>query len=105
MAFARRELGLRFDRAVRGMTTGAVVMPAAAASHYVALAAFARSLPELNEKRRQIQSKRKRTDAEILPLMSNALYPSYPEPAYQRFHAWISKAAGLEQRFSGSPKP
>jgi GT2 family glycosyltransferase len=99
LAFSRRELGLRFDRAVRRVTPGTVVIPATAASHYVALGAFARSLPVLNEKRRDIQRRRVRTDAEIAPLLTNALFPSYGEPSYQRFHGWISKVMGLDQRF------
>jgi GT2 family glycosyltransferase len=103
-AYSRRELGLRVDGALRALTPGSIVMPTTAASHYVALAAFARSLPQLNEKRRRIQAQRVRSDAEILPLLANALFPSYPEPAYQRFHGWISKVMGLDQRFASPPQ-
>ena len=102
--YSRRELSLRFDRVLRHLTPGNVVIPATAASHYIALAAFARSLPALNEKRRQIQAKRVRSDADILPLLNNALFPSYPEPGYQRFHGWISHVMGLDQRFAAPTK-
>ena len=100
LGYSRRELGLRLERVIRGMTGSTVVMPATAASHYVALAAFARSLPQLNAKRRDIQSRRKRSDQEIRPLLSNALHPTYPDPAYMRFHAWLRHAMELDRRFA-----
>ena len=103
LAYSRRQLSLRFIRALGSVAPGSVVIPATAASHYVALAAFARSLPALNQKRREIQSKRVRTDAEVLRLFNNALFPSYGEPDYVRFHGWLSHVMGLDQRFASPP--
>jgi len=99
--YSRRYLSLKYGQAVRGMMPGkVVVIPAVSASHYVALAAFARSLPALNAKRQRIQEKRVRTDAEVLTLFSNALFPSYADPNYVRFHGWISHAMGLDRKFA-----
>jgi hypothetical protein len=102
--YSRRYLSMKYGHALRRMMPGnVVVIPAVSASHYVALAAFARSLPALNAKRQRIQEKRVRTDAEVLTLFSNALFPSYSDPHYVRFHGWISRAMGLDKKFAPVP--
>lgn len=105
LSYSRRYLSLKYGQALRRMMPGnVVVLPAVSASHYVALAAFARSLPGLNAKRRRIQEKRVRTDAEVLTLFSNALFPSYADPNYVRFHGWLSHTMGLDRRFPSEPQ-
>ena len=105
LTYSRRYLSLKYGQALRRMMPGNVVaIPAVSASHYVALAAFARSLPALNQKRRTIQAKRVRTDAEVLPLFGNALFPSYADPNYMRFHGWLSHTMGLDRRFPSEPQ-
>jgi GT2 family glycosyltransferase len=104
LTYSRRYLSLRLARALRWLVPGSVVIPAVSASHYMALAAFTRSLPQLNEKRRRIQEKRVRTDAEILPLFSNALFATYADPNYMQFHGWLSHVMGLDRRFASEPR-
>jgi GT2 family glycosyltransferase len=102
--YSRRYLSLKYGHVLRRLMPGnVVVMPAVSASHYVALAAFARSLPALNAKRQRIQEKRVRSDAEVLTLFSNVLFPSYADPNYVRFHGWISHVMGLDKKFASVP--
>lgn len=74
-------------------------LPRLAVSHYVAVSDFARHFESMGEKRRWLQSRRVRSDDELLPLFHNALDPSYSDEQYVRFNAWLSKVLGLDQRF------
>jgi hypothetical protein len=69
-------------------------------SHYVALSDFADHLEQLRAKREWLQSRRVRSDEELLPLFQNALDPSYNDEEYIRFHRWLCAVLGLDQRFS-----
>jgi GT2 family glycosyltransferase len=78
-------------------------VPGVAASHYVALSQFAHQLDSLNEKRAWIQGRRRRTDAEIVPLFQEPFYAGYSDERYAHFLRWLSRVQGLERRFSSEP--
>jgi GT2 family glycosyltransferase len=78
---------------------GVEPLPRVAMSHYVALSDFAHHLEHLRAKREWLQSRRVRSDDELLPLFHNALDPSYNDEHYVRFHHWLSAVLGLDQRF------
>jgi GT2 family glycosyltransferase len=78
-------------------------MPGVTASHYIALSEFAHRLDSLNEKRTWIQSRRQRSDAEIVPLFQEPFYPGYNDERYIQFMAWLCRVQGLERRFNSTP--
>ena len=78
-------------------------MPGVTASHYVALSEFAHRLDSLNEKRAWIQSRRRRSDAEIVPLFQEPFYPGYNDERYIQFMAWLCRVQGLDRRFTSAP--
>jgi GT2 family glycosyltransferase len=69
------------------------------ASHYVAQSQFAHQLEALNKKRSWIQSRRKRSDAEILPLFVDPFFTSEPDTRYVEFYRWLCQVQGLDRRF------
>jgi GT2 family glycosyltransferase len=75
------------------------LVPAMAMSYYVGASQFAHQLESLNEKRRWIQARRKRSDAEIIPLFVDPFYANYPDPNFHRFTRWLSRVQGLDRRF------
>jgi GT2 family glycosyltransferase len=75
-------------------------LPRVAMSHYVALGDFAHNLEFLRAKRHWLQSRRVRSDDELLPLFHNAVDPSYDDEQYVRFNRWLCAVLGLDQRFS-----
>ena len=78
-------------------------MPGVTASHYVALSEFAHRLDSLNEKREWIQSRRRRSDSEIVPLFQEPFYPGYNDERYIQFMAWLCRVQGLDRRFASAP--
>jgi GT2 family glycosyltransferase len=74
-------------------------LPMVAVSHYVALSDFAHQLEKTRAKREWLQSRRVRTDAEILPLFHNALDASYNDEQYVQFHRWLCSVLDLDRRF------
>jgi GT2 family glycosyltransferase len=78
-------------------------MPGVTASHYIALSEFAHRLDSLNEKRTWIQSRRRRSDGEIVPLFQEPFYPGYNDERYIQFMAWLCRVQGLDRRFNSTP--
>jgi GT2 family glycosyltransferase len=78
-------------------------MPGVTASHYIALSQFAHQLDALNEKRAWVQSRRRRTDAEIVPLFEEPFYAGYDDQRYVQFLAWLARVQGLDRRFTAPP--
>jgi len=78
-------------------------MPGVTASHYVALSQFAHHLDALNEKRAWIQSRRRRSDAEIVPLFQEPFYSGYDNERYVQFLGWLCRVQGLDRRFTAAP--
>lgn len=65
---------------------------------------FVDILPSLAESRREIQSSRKKTDSEILPLMRNALEPAYPLPHYLDLHETLVRFFHIDKEFAAQSK-
>jgi GT2 family glycosyltransferase len=97
---AARYLRRRIATALRRpLLKGGYFVPSMALSHHVAMHEFAANLDKVMEKRRWIQSRRVRSDAELLPLLVEPLRPTWDDPDYVRFHRWLSTTMGLTSRF------
>ncbi|HXC77967.1 MAG TPA: glycosyltransferase family 2 protein [Candidatus Acidoferrum sp.] len=79
------------------------LVPAMAMSYWVGASEFAHQLETLNTKRAWIQSRRKRSDAEIIPLFVDPFYANYPDPNFHRFTRWLVRVQGLDHRFGAVP--
>jgi hypothetical protein len=75
------------------------LLPAMAMSYYVGVSQFAHQLESLNRKRAWIQARRKRSDAEIIPLFVDPFYANYPDPHFHHFTRWLSRVQGLDRLF------
>ncbi|MDQ3640792.1 MAG: glycosyltransferase [Actinomycetota bacterium] len=65
-----------------------------------AMDALVDQLPSLDEDRRRLQSERRRSDTELLPLFRQALEPAYAHPRYEAAHRILVDAFGIERAFS-----
>ncbi len=65
-----------------------------------AMDALVDHLPSLAEDRRRLQTERRRSDTELLPLFRQALEPAYAHPRYETAHRILVEAFGLERAFS-----
>lgn len=81
---------------------GTITKMAATAPYAVSY--FRDILPSLVESRREIQAGRKKSDAEIITLMRNAMEPAYPLPRYLDLHEALARFFGIAKRFSGQAK-
>jgi GT2 family glycosyltransferase len=79
------------------------VVPGIAISHQVALSEFGKRLESLSRKRAWIQERRRRTDAEILPLFVDPFFTNYEERRYVAFYRWLCRVQGLDRRFATPP--
>jgi GT2 family glycosyltransferase len=110
LAMAARKAFHLLDRwfaAVMSATVGLArpryfVVRGVALSHYIAQSQFAHQLESLNKKRAWIQSRRTRTDPEILPLFEDAFYSSHQDAEYERFYRWLCRVQGLDRRFGSA---
>jgi GT2 family glycosyltransferase len=76
------------------------VVPNVAISHIVAIRELAHNQAELLEKRRWIQSHRRRTDDEVLELGGVLLEdPTFGPPDYLDFQHWLCEVTGINARF------
>ncbi|HEX2118535.1 MAG TPA: glycosyltransferase, partial [Acidimicrobiales bacterium] len=66
----------------------------------LAMDALVDHLPSLAEDRRRLQTERRRSDTELLPLFRQALEPAYAHPRYETAHRILVEAFGLERAFS-----
>jgi GT2 family glycosyltransferase/glycosyltransferase involved in cell wall biosynthesis len=64
-----------------------------------AIDALVDQLPSLDEDRRRLQSERRRTDTELLPLFRQALEPAYAHPRYEAAHRALVEAFGIDEAF------
>lgn len=76
------------------------IVPGVTVSHYVGVSEFAHLLGSLRKKRAWIQERRKRSDAELLPLFVNPLFAQYPDDQYVRFYRWMNRVLELDKRFA-----
>ncbi len=68
-------------------------------SPLVSISEFGRRLPVLLERRGRVQSARRRSDEELMPLFHFMLHPSFPDGRYVRFHERLTRALGFDERF------
>ena len=106
---SRRFIGARAAARSRKLVqrlAGGSMLPAVSVAHYIALSDFARGIEKLTEKRRWLQERRVRSDAELLPLFLFALTPPFHDRDYLRVHARLLKAFGIDVRFAaGQQEP
>jgi GT2 family glycosyltransferase/glycosyltransferase involved in cell wall biosynthesis len=65
-----------------------------------AIDALTDQLESLADDRRRLQSERRRSDTELLPLFRQALEPAYAHPRYEAAHRILVEAFGIQQAFS-----
>ncbi|MEU5695396.1 glycosyltransferase [Actinosynnema sp. NPDC020468] len=80
-----------------------VPVPRQALAGFLAIDQFVELLPSLAESRKAEQAARRRTDADLLPLMRKAMEPAYPLPRYLAAHDVLVDVFGLEEVF-GRPR-
>ncbi|MCP2170011.1 glycosyltransferase [Goodfellowiella coeruleoviolacea] len=83
--------------------TGDVTIARTALAGFLAIDQFVELLPELTAARAVEQAARRRTDADLVPLMRKALEPAYPLPRYLAAHDILVDAFGLDGTF-GRPR-
>ena len=74
-----------------------------AVSHWLALAQFGNELDRLNEKRAWIQQRRRRSDAEVAPLLVDPFYANHNDRAYLAFYEFVTRQLGVEELFGRPP--
>jgi len=74
-----------------------------AVSYYIGVSQFAHLLESLKKKRAWIQERRKRTDAEILPLFVDPFFSPYPDEQFLKFYHWVNRILELDSRFGAPP--
>jgi len=84
--FVSTRLQARVRRLLDTLTGRRSSLSGISIAHYVALSDFAHQLPALKEKRRWIQERRVRSDADLLPLFLFAVEPSYHDHEYMKIH-------------------
>ncbi|MFF5990311.1 glycosyltransferase [Prauserella flavalba] len=101
-ATARGELDptqLDLERGAGPAETDPVPVPRSTLAGVLAVDQFVELLPSLAQAREEEQAARVRTDADLLPLLRNALEPAYPLPRYLAAHDILVSAFGIEQAF------
>ena len=79
--------------------TAAVPIPRNSLAGILAIDQFVDLLPELDRARRVEQEARVRTDADLWPLLRNAIEPAYPLPRYTAAHEILVRAFEIESHF------
>lgn len=78
-------------------------MTSVSVSHYAALSQFAHQLDDLNEKRAWVQSRRRRSDQEIIPLFQDPFFAGVADDQYVQFFQWLTRVQQLDRRFAAPP--
>ncbi|MGQ0679150.1 MAG: glycosyltransferase [Actinomycetota bacterium] len=73
-------------------------------SHLLAISEVSRQMPQIMAKRQFVQSRRKRTDTEIMSLFQRALTPNIDDRDFARTFAGVIDEAGLASVFTGRVK-
>lgn len=95
--WARRRSGLRQPDSDTHAT-----VPQATLSHLQALSQVHRNYEHFQQKRHQIQARRQRDDADIIPLFQQALVSHYPDSEYVRTVQIMSHIWDLNARFGAT---
>ena len=84
-----------------GATSPSPGMPDLALSQLVTISEFGHNLERLRSQREWVQSRRRRTDAEVLALCGLLLEdPTFGHSGYLDFQHWICRVAGIDASFS-----
>jgi GT2 family glycosyltransferase len=74
--------------------------PKITASHFEAVSEFGHALDSLEAKRCWLQSRRRVTDRDLVPLFEDPFFANYADERYLDFYRWITRVQGLHDRFS-----
>jgi GT2 family glycosyltransferase len=99
-----RWLSVRTRPTARQMWPDHLLIPAVSIGWIIGASQFAHQLDSLREKRHWLQARRKRSDAELIPLFEDPFYISYPDPAFARFSRWLYHLFGLDRRFGAAAR-
>lgn len=66
-----------------------------------AVDAFTRSLGRFDDKRTEIQARRRRSDAEIVRMFGRPMMPNIDDPGFLSAYGDVVRAFGVEERFAG----
>jgi GT2 family glycosyltransferase/glycosyltransferase involved in cell wall biosynthesis len=81
-----------------------VEIPRTTLAGVLAIDQFVELLPSLTASRQAEQAARVRTDADLIPLLRNAIEPAYPLPRYLAAHDVLVEAFGIEEAFGARRK-
>lgn len=99
------EIGRRMLKSIGAKVTpfdeGLIPLPKESLSPLVALDDLIESLPDLMKKRKWIQSKRKRSDSEILSLFITPFHPNPPFPEYVKIQQSLAHCFNINKIFEG----
>jgi len=93
---------LRIGKPDTGSST--VEIPRTTLAGLLAIDQFVELLPSLAGSRQIEQAARVRSDADLIPLMRNAMEPAYPLPRYLAAHDILVDVLGLEEAFGARRK-
>lgn len=93
-----------YDEAQDIYASGHTSMPKMGATATFGISHFVENLPSFAESRQEIQTHRKKSDAQILPLMRNAMEPAYPIPSYLTLHEKLVELFHINSAFAGESK-
>jgi GT2 family glycosyltransferase/glycosyltransferase involved in cell wall biosynthesis len=102
-SFARAEIdtaALDLQRSPGGDDVGTIEVAKDALTGAFAVDYFVEQLPSLLETRKDLQGRRRRTDAELLPLFRQAMEPAHPYPSYLEAHRVLVEAFDIEGMFA-----
>lgn len=104
-ATARGELDpgqLDLQRSTAPAETAAVAIPRTALAGVLAIDQFVELLPTLAEARSEVQANRVRSDADLSPLLRDAMEPAFPLPRYLRAHDILTEAFAIPATFGSA---
>jgi GT2 family glycosyltransferase/glycosyltransferase involved in cell wall biosynthesis len=102
-SFARAEVdtaALDLQHRPDGDEVGVLELPKEALTGAYAVDYFVSQLPTLMATRADLQQRRVRSDADLLPLFRQAIEPAHPYPDYLEAHRVLVEAFGIERMFA-----
>jgi GT2 family glycosyltransferase/glycosyltransferase involved in cell wall biosynthesis len=92
---------LDLQRSPGGDDVGTVEVPKMALTGPWAIDYLVEQLPTLDETRRELQQRRRRTDRELFPLFRETIEPAYGMPSYLAAHETLVRAFGIDEHLRG----
>ncbi len=91
---------LDLQRSPGGDEVGTVEIPKMALTGPYAIDYFVEQLPSLLVTRREVQSRRRRSDRDLFPLFRETIEPAYGMPSYLAAHEVLLEAFGIVEHFT-----